>query len=53
MDFLTEGHPKEGPERSDEDQELLTFDDFLDGCVKAERQRLAEIDSNLPFTDDE
>ena len=51
MDFLDKGHQKEGPERS-EDPKLETFDDFLDGCIEAERRRLEEIDKELPFTDE-
>ena len=39
------------PERSEESENLMTFEDFLNS-FDSEMQRLDEIDKDLPFTDD-
>ena len=41
----------QNPERSEESENLMTFEDFLNS-FDSEMQRLDEIDKDLPFTDD-
>ena len=41
----------ESPERREEDEKEMTFEDFLNS-FDSEMQRLDEIDKDLPFTDD-
>ncbi len=41
---------EQGPERSEKDREM-TFDEFLDRCFD-QFEALAELDEDLPFTDD-
>ena len=40
------------PERSEDSEDLMTFEDFLNSCIDSEMQRLDEIDKDLPFEDD-
>ena len=38
------------PERSEKDEEKMTFDEFLNRCFD-NFEELAELDENLPFED--
>ena len=38
------------PERREEDEKEMTFDEFLDKCFE-NFEDLAELDEDLPFTD--
>ena len=39
------------PERSEESENLMTFEDFLNS-FESEMERMDEIDNGRPFTDD-